>query len=70
MTKKSGDDRFLPTAQGWGTKHLVPDKVRSLLAKEERPPTNKEPRVRNDPYWSSLSLSLITIAIGRQDFTT
>jgi hypothetical protein len=35
---KSGYDRFPPAANGWETKHPVPDAVPPLLTKEEGPP--------------------------------
>jgi hypothetical protein len=36
---KSGHNRFPPAANGWGTKHPIPDTVQPLLAEEEEPPT-------------------------------
>jgi hypothetical protein len=36
--QKYGYDRFPPVANGWRTKHLIPDMVPPLLAEEEGPP--------------------------------
>jgi hypothetical protein len=38
MTYKSGYDRFPPTANGWGTKHLIPDIVPPLQTEDEGSP--------------------------------
>jgi hypothetical protein len=38
MTQKSGYDPFPPAADGWETKHPIPDMVQPLLTEEEGPP--------------------------------
>jgi hypothetical protein len=35
MAHKSRYDRLPPAANGWGTKHPIPDMVRPLLVEEE-----------------------------------
>jgi hypothetical protein len=40
--KKSGYGQLPPAANGWETKHLIPDMVPPLLAEEEGPQTKKE----------------------------
>jgi hypothetical protein len=54
MAQGSGYDRFLPVANGWITKHPIPDTVPPFMAEEEKPPTyQKEQHLEINLYHNS-----------------